>query len=85
MPYVGVGLDEGVLRQVVAELRIAQRLAEEEPPDGRLIFHDKRVERLLVVKNGHPRNQRYVIKLFHLLPRNITFLYRRPARLLCRP
>lgn len=29
MPYVGVGLDEGILCQVVAELRIAQCLAEE--------------------------------------------------------
>ncbi len=66
MPYVGVGLDEGILCQVVAELRIAQCLAEEKPPDSRLIFHDKRVERLFVMKYGHPRNQRYVIKLFHL-------------------
>ena len=62
---VGVGLDKRVLREVVAQLFVAQRLVQEEPSDGRLILAHKRVESAPVVQHSHPRDEREVVEFFH--------------------
>ena len=62
---VHIGLDEGLLSQVVAQLFIAQRLVEKEPTHRRLIFPDKLVKGLLVPEYRHLRHQGYVVELHH--------------------
>ena len=63
---VHIGLDEGLLSQVVAQLFIAQCLVEKEPTHRRLIFPDKLVKGLLVPEYSHLRHESYVVELHHI-------------------
>lgn len=51
--YVGVSLNEGVLREVVAQLLVSQSLVEEESSYRRLILPDKLIESRFVMKSSH--------------------------------
>ena len=46
---IEICLDESVLRQVIAQLRVSTRLVEEKPADGFLVPLDQRVEGTPVV------------------------------------
>lgn len=58
--YMGVGFDECLLGEVVAELPVAERLAQEEAAHRLLMLSDKGVESSLVAKSRYPGRQRYV-------------------------
>ena len=64
---VRVGLNKGVLRQVVAQLRVSQRLVQKEPTHRRLVFPDKLVECPLVVEYRHLRYKREVSACSHAM------------------
>ena len=51
-----ISLDESVLCQVIAQLRITERMTHEEPPHRRLIFPDKRIKGTLVVEHHDLRD-----------------------------
>ena len=67
-PDAGISPYEGVLREVVAQLRVSQRLVEEEAPYRRLILPDKTVESRLVVKLSHLLYKReIVVSILHIV------------------
>ena len=62
---VDIRLYERLLREVVAQLFVPHRLIEEEPSHGRLVFHNKAIERLFVVKHSHLCYERDVADVGH--------------------
>ena len=68
-----VGLDEGVLGEVVAERHISRGLVEEESPDGRLIPHDELVESRPVAAFSSSGHKGDVVERVHVLCVELEF------------
>ena len=70
---MSVSLNEGVLRKVVAELRVAQCLGEEKFPHPRLVSSHYLVEGSLVAAVHHLCYERNVVCLYHCA--DLSFVY----------
>ena len=70
---VEVGLDEGVLGEVVAERHISRGLVEEESPDGRLVPHDELVESRPVAAFSSSGHKGDVVERVHVLCVELEF------------
>lgn len=58
---VGICLDERVLREIVAQLTVAQSLREKESPHGRLVLPHQLVERTPIMEYRHLCDQTDVL------------------------